>query len=195
MTPHRAAAQAETDVTRAHYECLLGGNLPRQAHRRGQVPQPDASRALAPRPESVKTARDFTRTTLDRWGMTAIADDAELVVSELVTNALRHGMSGSGSVPGPRLAPGPGSVPGSGAVPGPGPGPANPVIRLRLLAQAPYLMCMVADPTREIPLRRESGSGDATGRGLHVIESCCSRWGWHLLDEGGKVVWALLPRE
>jgi hypothetical protein len=52
---------------------------------------------------------------------------------------------------------------------------------------------MVADPSREIPLRRQSGPGDDTGRGLHVIESCSSRWGWHLLDEGGKVVWALLP--
>jgi hypothetical protein len=67
------------------------------------------------------------------------------------------------------------------------------VIRVRLLAQAPYLMCMVADPSQEIPLRRQSGPSDATGRGLHVIESCSSRWGWHLLDEGGKVVWALLP--
>ena len=34
---------------------------------------------------------------------------------------------------------------------------------------------------------------DATGRGLCVIESCSSRRGWRLLDEGGKVVWALLP--
>ena len=69
------------------------------------------------------------------------------------------------------------------------------MIRLRLLAHAPYLMCMVSDPSPEIPLRRESGPEDPTGRGLQVIESCSSRWGWHLLDEGGKVVWALLPRD
>jgi hypothetical protein len=25
-----------------------------------------------------------------------------------------------------------------------------------------------------------------------VVEACSVRWGWHLLDEGGKVVWALL---
>jgi len=173
MTAHRAAAQAETEVTRAHLECLLGGTVPRQARRRGHVRQPEACRALAPRPESVGVAREFTRVVLSAWGMAAVSDDAELVVSELVTNALRHAMSGSGS----------------------GSGTDEPVIRLRLLAHAPYLMIMVADPSREIPLRRESGPDEATGRGLHVIESYSSRWGWHLLDEGGKVVWALLPRE
>jgi len=25
-----------------------------------------------------------------------------------------------------------------------------------------------------------------------VVEACSVRWGWHLLDESGKVVWALL---
>src|SRR5487761_1312577 len=174
MTAHRAAAQADAEVTRAHHDCLLAGTVPRQARRRGQPGrprqpgQPEASRTLARRPESVKAAREFTRATLRVWGMTAVADDAELVVSELVTNALRHAAAGPGG---------------------------DPVIRLRLLAHAPYLMCMVSDPSREIPLRRESGPEDPTGRGLLVIESCSSRWGWHLLDEGGKVVWALLPRE
>jgi hypothetical protein len=72
-------------------------------------------------------------------------------------------------------------------------GPGERPIRLRLLAEPPYLMCLVADPSREIPLRRDLGPAAETGRGLHIIESCCSRWGWHLLDEGGKVVWALLP--
>ena|SRR5487761_87494 len=167
MTAHRAAAQAEADVTRAHHDCLFAGTVPEQARRRGQSSQPAASRTLLPRPESVKFARDFTRITLRSWGMTAVSDDAELVVSELVTNALRHAASGRGS--------------------------DRPTITLRLLAQAPYLMCMVTDPSREIPLRRESGPEDPTGRGLQVIESCSSRWGWHLLDGGGKVVWALLP--
>lgn len=142
------------------------------------MPQPDASCTLVPRPESVKVGRNFTRATLLGWGMTAVSDDAELVVSELITNALRHAMSGPGPSPGP----------------GPGRGDGEPVIRLRLLAQEPYVMCMVTDPSREIPLRRRPSLEDASGRGLHVIESCSSRWGWHLLDEGGKVVWVVLPR-
>jgi hypothetical protein len=52
---------------------------------------------------------------------------------------------------------------------------------------------MVTDPSRESPPRRDPGPLDATGRGLHVIDSCSRRWGWRLLDGRGKVVWALLP--
>ena len=53
-------------------------------------------------------------------------------------------------------------------------------------------MCMVTDPGADIPVLRESGPTSESGRGLNVVESCSVRWGWHLLDEGGKVVWALL---
>jgi hypothetical protein len=199
MTAHRAAAQAETDVTRARPDCLLAGTVPWQPRchgRASRVPRPDASCTLVPRPESVKDARNFTRATLLGWGMTAVSVDAELVVSELITNALRHAMSGPGPSPGPGFGTGPGPGSGPGQSPGPGPrrGDGEPVIRLRLLAQEPHVMCMVTDPSREIPLRRRPSPEDATGRGLHVIESCSSRWGWHLLDEGGKVVWAVLPR-
>jgi hypothetical protein len=66
---------------------------------------------------------------------------------------------------------------------------------LRLLGQAPYVMCMVTDPGTGIPVLREPGPCAENGRGLNVVESCCVRWGWHLLDGGGKVVWALLHPE
>jgi hypothetical protein len=65
-------------------------------------------------------------------------------------------------------------------------------VRLRLLAQAPYVMCMVTDPGSGIPVLRDPAPTAENGRGLNVVESCCVRWGWHLLDGGGKVVWALL---
>jgi two-component sensor histidine kinase len=130
--------------------------------------QPSATCALSPSPESVKAARDFTRATLLDWGMSALTDVAELVVSELVTNALRHG------IPAARK-------PGEQAV-----------VRLRLLAQDPFVMCMVTDPSVTVPVLREADLAAESGRGLTVVEACCVRWGWHLLDEGGKVVWALL---
>ncbi len=137
----------------------------------GGLTTPDAQAAtclLGPHPESVKTGRTFARTTLAGWHLSGLTDLAELVVSELVTNALRHGVpSADGSI-------------------------GDHCIRLRLLAQAPFVICMVTDPGAGIPVLRDSGPAEESGRGLNVVESCCVRWGWQLLDEGGKIVWALL---
>lgn len=130
--------------------------------------QPSAACGLRPRPESVRNARDFTSSVLGEWGLADLIDVAELVVSELVTNALRHGVPAAR-----RLA-------------------SDYCVRLRLLAQAPFVMCMVADPGHGIPVMQDSDLAAESGRGLTVVEACCVRWGWHLLDEGGKVVWALL---
>jgi len=130
--------------------------------------QPMATCTLGTHPESVKTGRDFTRVTLGLWGMSMLIDVAELVVSELVTNALRHGVPAAR-----RLA-------------------SDHCVRLRLLAEAPFMMCMVADPGHGIPVIQDADPEAESGRGLTVVEACCVRWGWHLLDEGGKVVWALL---
>ncbi|MFD0905958.1 ATP-binding protein [Actinomadura sediminis] len=51
---------------------------------------PTVSFTVAPDPESVTEARHFTLARLDEWGLADLADDVGLVVSELVTNALRH---------------------------------------------------------------------------------------------------------
>ncbi|MCK2217434.1 ATP-binding protein [Actinomadura sp. ATCC 31491] len=42
-------------------------------------------------PACVATARRFVDQTLTSWGVSEVAFDAQLVVSELVTNAIRHG--------------------------------------------------------------------------------------------------------
>ncbi|MCK7627585.1 SpoIIE family protein phosphatase [Streptomyces sp. RS10V-4] len=46
---------------------------------------------LAPEPRSVARARELARDQLTDWGLQALVDTTELLVSELVTNALRHG--------------------------------------------------------------------------------------------------------
>jgi hypothetical protein len=184
MTAHRAALPVTTEVSgvsRVEFRAASASRgLRRASHLSHPAPsrsatgtapcppaQPSATCVLGPRPESVKTGRDFTRSTLADWGMPALTELAELVVSELVTNALRHGIPSARKL-------------------------ADHCVRLRLLAQAPFVMCMVTDPGTDIPVLRESGLMAETGRGLNVVESCCVRWGWHLLDDGGKVVWALL---
>src|SRR5258708_10771063 len=41
---------------------------------------------------SVRAARDFTIATLQRWGVTDRREDIAIVVSELLTNPLRHAL-------------------------------------------------------------------------------------------------------
>lgn len=58
------------------------------------MPAPDgfAACALSGSARTVPEARRFTRATLAGWQMCAdVADDVALVVSELVSNALRYG--------------------------------------------------------------------------------------------------------
>lgn len=50
----------------------------------------DASRRFEPTLLSAAAARRFTRETLNAWGMAAVLPEAELVISELATNAAVH---------------------------------------------------------------------------------------------------------
>jgi serine phosphatase RsbU (regulator of sigma subunit) len=54
------------------------------------TPAQVADITLASDPASVGPARRFVRTTLPEWGLESLLDTAELLVSELVTNAIRH---------------------------------------------------------------------------------------------------------
>ncbi|SEK30078.1 ATP-binding protein [Streptacidiphilus jiangxiensis] len=47
--------------------------------------------SFPPHPRNVRHARRITRTALAAWGATELVDSAEMVVSELVTNAMRYG--------------------------------------------------------------------------------------------------------
>ena len=131
-----------------------------------------ATRALGADPGSVRTARDFTVATLHRWGMAERSPDIAIVVSELMTNALRHALPGSGHTR-----------------------PRRP-IRLGLLQPGPCVLCAVADPGKTAPAPRTPGSLDETGRGLHLICALSDQWGYTTPSQTGKVVWALFyPRQ
>ncbi|MEV0640843.1 ATP-binding protein [Streptomyces sp. NPDC050619] len=131
-----------------------------------------ASCALPARYEAVREARQFTRRTLDQWELSDRFDDVCLVVSELVTNALRHAL--------PANAP---RIPDEG-----------PPVRLHMMRWTERLVCAVRDPSQESPVARETDDFSAeSGRGLFLVDSFADSWGWHPLAGtlGGKVVWAL----
>lgn len=151
-----------------------------------------ASCALPARREAVRTAREFTRSVLVRWGLTGHFDTVALVVSELVTNALRHGLSGTA------------------------PRGTEPPVRLHLMHWSGRLVCAVRDPGEDAPVVKtpdftalvDDGPADPldadameelldraaeSGRGLFLVESFSDGWGWQPMDGSspGKIVWAL----
>jgi anti-sigma regulatory factor (Ser/Thr protein kinase) len=55
----------------------------------GILPETVAYWYLAPRPQTARQARRLTRRTLHHWGLDPMAEPAELLVSEVVANAVR----------------------------------------------------------------------------------------------------------
>lgn len=54
------------------------------------TPQDPPTLALASDPRSARIARDFVAAVLDEWGMGRVREEARLLTSELVTNAVLH---------------------------------------------------------------------------------------------------------
>ncbi|WP_405875781.1 SpoIIE family protein phosphatase [Streptomyces sp. NBC_00005] len=55
----------------------------------GLLPETVAYWYMAPRPQTAGLARRLTRRTLDQWGLDALVESTELLVSEVVANAVR----------------------------------------------------------------------------------------------------------
>jgi anti-sigma regulatory factor (Ser/Thr protein kinase) len=126
-----------------------------------------ATRTFGAEAQSVRAARDFAVATLRRWGTAERSQDIAIVVSELLTNALRHALPGPGDI-GPRG-----------------------LVRLGLLQRGRWLLCAVADPGKAAPVPRSLGSLAEAGRGLQMICAFSDQWGYTPPSEAGKVVWAM----
>ncbi|MEU8654415.1 ATP-binding protein [Streptomyces sp. NPDC048737] len=98
-------------------------------------------------PGAVRAARAAVRGQLCRWGLDSLVDVAALLVSELVTNALRHA---TGPI-GVRLVR-PAGLPG-------------------------MLLVEVSDPVPDPPRERAARPDDENGRGLQLVASSSRRWG------------------
>lgn len=124
---------------------------------------------LAPRATAVKIARRFAGRALSRCEADFI-DDVTTVVSELVTNAFKHGTPYESSREDPRK-------------------PA--LIGLGVLATPRYVHVYVRDTSTDPLQIREPDPVNESGRGLHIIEACTDAW-WVSPEDDGKTVHAVM---
>jgi len=124
-------------------------------------------------PTAVPCARGYTRAILDEWNLAVLADAAELIVSELVTNSVQATADKDGR---PRY------------------GEAGlPVVYLRLASDRVRFRVDVWDSVPRVPAARQAGPDEEGGRGLALVEALSDRWAWTTVpDWPGKVVWAEL---
>lgn len=115
-------------------------------------------------PGAVSCARLHAKQVLWEWGLTGLSESAELLVSELLTNAVHASR------------------------------PITPpsIVRIWLLSDSAKVLILVWDANPKPPIRLEATDDSEHGRGLLIIDTISDRWGWYVpLGIGGKVVWCV----
>lgn len=125
------------------------------------MPQTDCSLVFPPDPLWVRSARQAVRTLLAAVDASELADTAELLTSEVVTNAINACRSSGCSAP------------------------------LTVYAKySGALRVLVHDETPGRPMRRAPTEVDENGRGITLIDACAAEWGVCRYGPGpGKTVW------
>jgi anti-sigma regulatory factor (Ser/Thr protein kinase) len=124
---------------------------------------------------AVPSARLHARLVVREWGLPELAEAVELVLSELVTNAVRasHGLTGC-------------RYDGRWR-------PGKPPVRLWLRSDRRRVLVQVWDGNHRLPERQEPGPDAEHGRGLLIVERMSESFGSYRLEGcTGKIVWALL---
>lgn len=137
------------------------GGLPGEPDPAWVQPVPDdaLSRVLTlpPVPRAVRASRQWVRETLTRWRLADVAEPAEQLVSELVTNAMRHAHDG-----------------------------ASVVVLLMYAAGKVRMEVRDRDPVN-LPLVKVPASLDVGGRGLVLVEALSDHWGVRVTESGKSV--------
>lgn len=131
------------------------------------APRRSHTYVLPAAPESVGAARRSMRETLTAWHIDAEARDNALVVtSELVTNAVTHSAS------------------------------ERIVCRLHATAGRIRIEVEDQNRGTGLPAPRQPGPDDQSGRGLLLVEALCDDWGVRgTPHRDGRIVWAELTTE
>jgi anti-sigma regulatory factor (Ser/Thr protein kinase) len=130
--------------------------------------QRHATLELVPGLRAPRTARVFTGETLAAWDVdTGAVEAAQLVVSELVTNALLHAPE-SRAITLQLLA-------------------SDDSVQVRVSDEG------MQSPSRQSP--PDPKSGIESGRGVWIVEAFTDDWGTEPDEHGGKTVWCEVPTE
>jgi anti-sigma regulatory factor (Ser/Thr protein kinase) len=111
---------------------------------------------LDPHNGSPRIARDFVRDRLAQYGLDA--DDAALIVSELVTNAVAAAR------------------------------PGGQWVTLTVTVKRDQVTITVWDASPEPPAPSDAGLDAISGRGLQIVNEIADTWDWRPTDDGGKTV-------
>jgi len=116
-------------------------------------------------PTAPGCGRAWTRAILWEWGLNRLADSAEMITSELLTNAMLASRWLD-----------------------------RPAIGLTLLSDRERLVILVRDFSPGIPVPRHASADDESGRGLMLVEAISDRFGWDRPADGtpGKITWAVV---
>ncbi|WP_236257879.1 ATP-binding protein [Streptomyces hygroscopicus] len=117
-------------------------------------------------PRAVGQARAELRKALAGWGLVTVEGTAQIVLSELLTNAIRHTRVSAGQE-----------------------------IETRYLCEGDSVRIEVHDASDERPELRNPSSEVAHGRGLVLVEALADRWGVTPCPVVGKSVWAVCALE
>jgi anti-sigma regulatory factor (Ser/Thr protein kinase) len=128
----------------------------------GTATQISSALEFAPLPTAVPCARLHAVHVLREWELRDLANDAEMIVSELITNAIDASTLLS----------------------------ERPPVSLRLLLTGKSLVIEAWDHSPLDLEPREADADDECGRGLTVVAALSDRWGWERTGRNRKVVWA-----
>jgi anti-sigma regulatory factor (Ser/Thr protein kinase) len=149
---------------------------------RSQAPVLHSVLAIEALPAAIACARLHARNVLSGWNLPDQADTVELIVSELVTNAVQATMGYDGRPPDS----------GEGGL---------PCVHLRLSSDRVFTLIEVQDENQDLPTPTptptptQANPDDESGRGLMLVAALSRRCGWDLSGQGnGKIAWALVGR-
>ena len=134
---------------------------------------------------AVPCARLHARNVLWEWGLSDLDESVELVVSELVTNAVQASAGLSSQLPGYQDE-----------------NLGLPCVWLWLASDGRQILVEVGDSSPRTPVTAETEYDVEGGRGLLLVETVSQGWGYYFPadeDDGQrkniqKVVWALMAR-